>query len=302
MKLITTISILLVTLLLTQPAHAQEPVPDTTSAWRYFPLEVGNVWEYTYNEPFPTERPYVERRVVVGDSVVEGQAWRVWTRDRYDRFTGELFFASRQLVRFDTASARVVGIGEPCPFDAPFGAEIDCYGEGEAQTVVTGGYGGSITVSGEVVPVASSKGFYPAGPADVNEQSYHADLGPGHTYFPFSTFGIFLTYARIGGVEYGTEFPVAAEAAPPQSAVALAVFPNPSRGEATVRLDLDVPQRVVLAVYDVLGRRVALLHEGPLSAGSSSHPFDGVALPAGVYFVRATGTGYTEASSFAITR
>ena len=28
------------------PLAAQDPIPDTTEVWRYFPLEIGNVWEY----------------------------------------------------------------------------------------------------------------------------------------------------------------------------------------------------------------------------------------------------------------
>ena len=44
--------------------------------------------------------------------------------------------------------------------------------------------------------------------------------------------------------------------------------------------------RSVGAVYDVLGRRVALLHEGMLGAGRHAFGLDGGALPAGVYVVR----------------
>ena len=42
MRLIATAS----GLALAHPAPAQGPVPDITSAWRYFPLGVGSVWEF----------------------------------------------------------------------------------------------------------------------------------------------------------------------------------------------------------------------------------------------------------------
>ncbi len=140
------------------PALAQ--TPDTTAAARYFPLDVGNVWEYS--APEPDDRPYVERREVVGDTVVDGQAWRVWQRDKYDPYTDELFWQIRQIVRFDTASARpFVGSSsfpfEACPLDAAFGAEIDCYDTGEPQFLVAGGYGASITISGQQVTTAASR-------------------------------------------------------------------------------------------------------------------------------------------------
>jgi hypothetical protein len=42
-----------------------------------------------------------------------------------------------------------------------------------------------------------------------------------------------------------------------------------------------------VALYDVLGRRVGLLHDGALPAGSHTFRLDGRGLPAGVYVVKA---------------
>ncbi len=82
-----------------------------------------------------------------------------------------------------------------------------------------------------------------------------------------------LAYARIGGVEYGTPIPVAAEPpAPEGSALTLAVFPNPARDAATVRFSLDAPQRVTLAVFDVLGRRVLAADLGAQPSGRGDAP------------------------------
>ncbi len=44
-------------------------------------------------------------------------------------------------------------------------------------------------------------------------------------------------------------------------------YPNPSRGPVTIPLRLARPMRVRLVVYDLLGREVARLVEGPLAAG-----------------------------------
>jgi hypothetical protein len=77
---------------------------------------------------------------------------------------------------------------------------------------------------------------------------------------------------------------------------ALDVAPNPFRDGATLALTLDRAQAVTVDVLDVLGRRVALLHDGPLAAGAA-HRFrlEGAALPAGLYLVRATGEGWAAA-------
>src|SRR5690606_5104981 len=106
-------------------------------------------------------------------------------------------------------------------------------------------------------------------------------------------------YARVGGVEYGTPFEVSAEAAAPAPASALRVYPNPLRGEGVVELTLEEPQHAGLAVYDVLGRRVLRLHEGPLPAGSTSLDLDAGALAPGGYFGRAAGA---DAATFTVTR
>ena len=69
----------------------------------------------------------------------------------------------------------------------------------------------------------------------------------------------------------------------------LSVYPNPTRGAATVVLTLEASAEVEVAVYDVLGRRVAVLAEGLLEAGAHRFAFDSAGLPAGLYLVRVEG-------------
>lgn len=47
--------------------------------------------------------------------------------------------------------------------------------------------------------------------------------------------------------------------------------PNPTRGTVTFGVGMPREQKVRIEVLDLLGNRVALLHEGPLTAGE--HPF-----------------------------
>ncbi len=75
------------------------------------------------------------------------------------------------------------------------------------------------------------------------------------------------------------------EAAP--TAARLGVYPNPSAGRGTVTVTVPASVHLRLAVFDVLGRRVAVLADGPREAGAHGFAFDGARLPAGVYLVRA---------------
>lgn len=107
---------------------------------------------------------------------------------------------------------------------------------------------------------------------------------------PGSTFegkGIYRTVAPV---------PVATEGGPdgPTSAEALtlgAPYPNPSAGGVTVPLALARTAAVRVTVIDMLGREVAVLHDGSLAAGRHPFTLDGSDLLAGLYVVRVVGEG-----------
>ena len=97
-----------------------------------------------------------------------------------------------------------------------------------------------------------------------------------------------------GGTNSGSAYvfsgiaPVAAEPGVTPTGLALSVAPNPTRGSAALTLRLPSAVEAHIAAYDVLGRRVALLHDGSLAAGTHTFALDATGLPAGVYVVRAT--------------
>ncbi|HIG75829.1 MAG TPA: T9SS type A sorting domain-containing protein [Bacteroidetes bacterium] len=70
-----------------------------------------------------------------------------------------------------------------------------------------------------------------------------------------------------------------------------AAYPNPVRQSATVAYVLPAEGAVRLAVYDLLGREVAVLAEGTRPAGAHTARFDSRALAAGAYLVRLDAGG-----------
>ncbi len=78
--------------------------------------------------------------------------------------------------------------------------------------------------------------------------------------------------------------------------------PNPFRDEATVRFALPEPAEVTLTVYDLVGREVAHLAEGPREAGWHTARFDGRSLPSGVYVVRLTAGDFVGTSRVTLLR
>jgi hypothetical protein len=77
------------------------------------------------------------------------------------------------------------------------------------------------------------------------------------------------------------------------------VWPNPLRARGTIAYTLPAMGRAQLAIYDVAGRRVALLTDGAQESGRHLTHWDardekGHSVPAGVYFVRLqTGSAVT---------
>lgn len=99
---------------------------------------------------------------------------------------------------------------------------------------------------------------------------------------------------------FGTD----AEAAPETAAVfALgAPYPNPASGRLSVPYFLAEVGAVRMAVYDVLGRRVALAVDGPRAAASDVAVVETDALSAGVYVVVLEAGGQRAASRFTVVR
>ncbi len=106
-------------------------------------------------------------------------------------------------------------------------------------------------------------------------------IGEGYTFTSPATdwTSRFVVRAKTGGATAGepgatAEFALAAPS------------PNPTTGAATVTFDVPAAADVSVSVYDLLGRRVAVLAEGQVTAGRHTSRLDAGALAPGVYVVR----------------
>lgn len=103
-------------------------------------------------------------------------------------------------------------------------------------------------------------------------------------------------------------FPVDDEDGAAPAAFALeAGYPNPFSERTTLTLRLAEAGPATLAVYDVRGRRVATLADGPMAAGEHRMTWDGTAadgrpLPAGVYVARLAGSAGHAAAKLTLLR
>lgn len=95
----------------------------------------------------------------------------------------------------------------------------------------------------------------------------------------------------------GADLPTAAPVAPALAVPTVTAWPNPFNPRTSVVFSLPQAQAIDAAVYDLAGRRVRTLHQGPLAAGEQRLPWSGLDLadrraPSGVYVVRVAGEGW----------
>jgi hypothetical protein len=80
-------------------------------------------------------------------------------------------------------------------------------------------------------------------------------------------------------------------------------YPNPFNDVTTFTLTVKETQNVELAVYDMLGRRVAQLHRGLVEANQiRTFQFRADAFPSGTYFIRAVGTTFHTSQQVLLVR
>jgi hypothetical protein len=79
-------------------------------------------------------------------------------------------------------------------------------------------------------------------------------------------------------------------------------FPNPTADRATIRFQLGETADVNLTVYDVLGRTVSVLANGPMAAGPHEVRFDAGALASGTYLYRFVTPVGVQTRRFSVVR
>ncbi len=282
------------------PAATSEVCPDTTDWRSYFPLEVGNAWQYECQGFCHDEYDRATGRRVVDAEEVDGEMLYSIQRCR-QRGTGEITCWLAEGVRYDEDARLVVAEGnggEPydyllaCDLGMPFNVEVEYECGIESfldQWFSFGSYGATLPLPGsEVNGTFKSIGNIGGG------AEYLAGVGPTRFAGDATPVDYPIAYARVGDTEYGKPvfaFPTDTEGlTPPRLALDLNVFPNPARDALTVRLSLPESQAVTLDVFDALGRRVLVQEAGPRAAGEAVVTVAVGALPAGAYTVRLRGS------------
>ena len=296
---ITCISLLC--LLFAGAALGQDPpvVVDTLDWQRYYPLEIGNTWEYGGLNSYVS--------TIVDDTLANGH--RYFVRRDSILAVGTLGpFIDTFYVRYDTAGTVVTlpdleadTVEVPVPFhyrrvDFPdFLAHFDMrtafgdtlyYGAPDTLYDVQGGYNERLEIGRELVAVDALKCFREQGFSAGWIECYATDIGfvGGGNLFNSE-----LTYANVGGIEYGRlPTPVETAAEVPAQCSIVTIYPNPFKGSATVTYRLSKPSSITVEVFNVLGQRIWEERSSVQAAGVGRYRLQSRTWSAGLYFVRLT--------------
>ena len=81
------------------------------------------------------------------------------------------------------------------------------------------------------------------------------------------------------------------------------VYPNPFSSNATVGFAVTRPQRVEVALYDALGRKVRTFFNNTVQAGTRYEAqMDASGLPSGLYLVRLAGDAFSTTRRVTVLR
>lgn len=110
--------------------------------------------------------------------------------------------------------------------------------------------------------------------------------------------------ATVTGISLGTPFNsvpaswtvsmVTGIGSAPQSGMTLSAVPNPFSHSLVISVNLSESSKVRLALFDILGKEVAVVTEGTFAAGNQEFRLDAHSLPDGRYYLQSVINGQRQ--------
>lgn len=287
-------------------AQPVDIVPDSLDWHRYFPLHVGDVWEYQVSEGEPL---LVHR--ILDDSVtvdhhyflMERQSWNfdyigggdeleIWSMDtlfvRYSDNGGLFRLNSPEADTLSTPRDMQFWNGMVGHYDlrTAFGDRV-FYSTGPEDFYWTsGGYQETVGIGGITYTPDAVKNFS----GGVMWETYATDIG---LISSMNLWGPWLTYAIVDGKEYGqsriptsVEDEFARDEFPIDPVFIESIYPNPATDRITIRFRTSAPTKTTLAMYDLLGKMVWSDEQLWRPAGFFTLQVPVTNLASGVYYMR----------------
>ena len=276
----------------TCPYDEDDAVADTLDPSGYYPLQLGNVWEYVaYSGPFLS---HLIRDEVIADTVIDGNIFYKVRRTSFNIEEHQPITTAAYSYSILSIAEGVLlswssqyGLDELVPLSRDFSS---CYETVLGTAIVAGSYATTYTFeSGEMVGLTATKEFT----LPVAGYEYGHGLGNIRGWGDGGA-TMELSYARVDGVDYGVrldslfDIRVGIEVVPDLlKGSRVNIYPNPASSVAHIWFMLARPGQTSLRIYDIQGRLVATPLQGRnLTAGKHTIAWNVNELAPGVYFVR----------------
>ena len=281
--------------LLLFPTFIYSQVDSLKDLLNYYPLQIGNYWEYKItNEQMPYPPDTVAYSIKVkGDTTLDNKIVykilayqdiypnhnKYYQYIRIDSLTGSVF-------RYYKDSSLANDEYKTDSLYAQPGDTINCsesfQSSGNYKTICRSK--GIDTLFGKLVQV---KIFYDY--SNIPGGEYGIAKGFGN-YFGAScelscSYGS-LVYAKINGIEYGNKIVtrVKENTIIPSKFILFQNYPNPFNPSTNIIFEIPEPGNVTLRIYDVLGKVMESHKLNYLNSGEHTFAFNGSKYSSGIYF------------------
>jgi len=284
--------------------------PQDTAIVKYLPLKIGNVWVYNWVSLFGTTQVDQGQVRIAVTSTVQSNGHNYYNLEQTGTpcacaqpTNSPFLYQLNNPIRIDSSTGNVFWKSSTnCGWH--FGESLFDSLKMEADTTVsTNCFLVSHYDSDPIVLFGSN---YPSTYVGMNIMTYGTfrryvkgfGLATSHQNGSNSTS---CTYSLAGcvlnGVVYGDTtitgiYPIFSEI--PKVYALSQNYPNPFNPVTIINYQLPVSNHVKLAIYDVMGREIAVLVNEHLNPGTYEAEWDGTNYPSGVYFYKLITAEYTE--------
>lgn len=214
---------------------------DTTHLFSYYPIAIGNTWEYQAQSSNSHHIISIE-----GDTTINGYMYfrKSYPNDQY------------QYLRLDTASLELLNFVPQSEseyllfdFNPIIGSEYpQGYFMGDSLISTIAGERIAHYYHMDYYPLFESKTFFAAGLGEVEYWSY--DYRDGREEYDA------LNACIIDGIQYGIFFPVSVDAEfQLLTSNEITVFPNPTNGSLSIQGPFKMKGYTSIAIYDIAGQK-----------------------------------------------
>jgi Secretion system C-terminal sorting domain len=276
---------------------------DTTAA-KYMPLQVGNVWVYyTYNQVFPMHGTGYSKYKITGINESGGKKY-YQVQQTYYHISGTPpgcgipFFNN---LRIDSLTMNLYQIGGGCINGDRMLDSLKAKKDDTAWTCPPSSSFSRCTDTNTVNIFGSSfkvKKFNDTGRGNLTVFA----MGIGITNWGFAELNTLcvdtLKGCVIGGVLYGDTSTLVGitqiSSEVPEEYSLSQNYPNPFNPMSKLKFQMPKSGFAVLKVFDVLGKEIQVLVNQELSPGTYVVDFDGSNLPSGIYYYKFEAEGFTQ--------